>query len=317
MFSNFQKFIRNSFGFSQRETNGVIVLFGVMGACVAVPWAQSTMPVAAITHTQDLQKQDSLVAVLEKVQTPEKTSFPDANFYAFDPNKLTKEEWLAFGLNAKIAGRIENYLKKGGKFRKKEDLKRIYDFPEDLYEALEEYIAIENTYKKPYKKYDSQKRAYAYSEGKSRHDTTQRTQHPRKSEYTKIVSFDLNQADTAQLKKLKGIGEKRAMIIVKYRDRLGGFAEMSQIHEIYGMDSLSIANLKKYTFVKTDSWKKININTASLDELKAHIYIGYKLAPVIVNYRGQHGKFASETDLKKIKILDEEKIRKLSPYIEY
>ncbi|MCU0439285.1 MAG: helix-hairpin-helix domain-containing protein [Raineya sp.] len=314
MISNFQKIIRNYFGFSQKETNGVIVLFGVMGLCIVAPWVQSMMPIKAISNTEDIAKQDSLVAILEKVKAPEKTTFPDIEFQAFDPNKLSKQEWLAFGLNDKIAGRIENYLKKGGKFRKKEDLKRIYDFPEDLYEALEEYIVIENTQFKPYRKYDSKRKEYASSQYKF--DSTKKYT-SKKKEYTRVITFDLNQADTSEFKKLKGIGEKRAMTIIKYRERLGGFASLNQIDEIFGLDSVAKNSLKQYTFIQTGSWKKININTANLEELKAHIYIGYKLAPIIINYRQQHGKFQSEEDLKKIKVLDTEKIEKLKPYIIY
>jgi competence ComEA-like helix-hairpin-helix protein len=254
------------------------------------------------------------VAVLENVEIPEKTVFPDIEFQAFDPNKLSKEEWLAFGLNDKIAKRIENYLKKGGKFRKKEDLKRIYDFPEDLYEALEEYIVIENNKPKSYRKYDTKRKEYASNSYKP--DST-RKYTSKKKEYTRVITFDLNQADTSEFKKLKGIGEKRAMTIIKYRERLGGFANLNQIDEIFGLDSIAKNSLKKYTFIQLGSWKKININTASLEELKAHIYIGYKLAPIIVNYRQQHGKFQSEEDLKKIKVLDIEKIEKLKPYIVY
>ncbi|KOY85994.1 hypothetical protein AD998_07415 [bacterium 336/3] len=314
MISNFQKIIRNYFGFSQKETNGVVVLFGVMGLCIVVPLVQSVMPIKTVSHVRDIAKQDSLVAILENVKTPEKTTFPDIEFQAFDPNKLSKEEWLAFGLNTKIAGRIENYLRKGGKFRKKEDLKRIYDFPEDLYEALEEYIVIENSPQKSYRKYHPKRKEYASSQYKF--DSTKKYI-SKKKEYTKVITFDLNQADTSEFKKLKGIGEKRAMTIIKYRERLGGFTSLNQIDEIFGLDSIAKNSLKTYTFIQLGSWKKININTANVEELKAHIYIGYKLAPIIVNYRQQHGRFQSEEDLKKIKILDTEKIEKLRPYLVY
>jgi DNA uptake protein ComE-like DNA-binding protein len=315
MLASIQRIIRNYFGFSQKETNGVIVLFMVMLASVIVPWVYSTMPANKLTSQDDVQQQEGLVAAIEKVSLTESTPLPDANFYPFDPNKITKAEWIAFGLNEKVANRIENYLKKGGKFRKKEDVRHIYDFPEDLYEAIESFIVIENTPKKHSPKQSPRYRKSREEVSNWKKDTTKRSQAPK--DCSKSRAFDINLADTAQLKKLRGIGEKRALSIIRFREKLGGFASMQQIEEIFGLDSVSIASLKKCTFITPNSWKKIAINTATEEALKQHPYIGYRLASVIVKYRLQHGKYKSEEDLAKIRILENEKLQKLRPYIVY
>ena len=61
--------------------------------------------------------------------------------------------------------------------------------------------------------------------------------------------------------------------------------------------------------------KKININTATIDELKAHPYIKYSLANPIVAYRNEHGAFDKLEDLKKIMTVTEEVYKKISPYL--
>jgi competence ComEA-like helix-hairpin-helix protein len=61
--------------------------------------------------------------------------------------------------------------------------------------------------------------------------------------------------------------------------------------------------------------KRININNASVDEMKSHPYIKYNLANAIFQYRNQHGNFSSVESLKKIMIVTEEVFTKVAPYL--
>ena len=61
--------------------------------------------------------------------------------------------------------------------------------------------------------------------------------------------------------------------------------------------------------------KKININTATLEELKQHPYIRYNLAGLIVQYRNQHGSFSKIEDLGNIMAVTSDVMQKLSAYI--
>jgi competence protein ComEA len=60
---------------------------------------------------------------------------------------------------------------------------------------------------------------------------------------------------------------------------------------------------------------QININTATVDELKGHPYIASGLARLIVAYRQQHGLYSSVEGLRSIKILKEEDFIRLKPYV--
>jgi competence ComEA-like helix-hairpin-helix protein len=59
----------------------------------------------------------------------------------------------------------------------------------------------------------------------------------------------------------------------------------------------------------------ININTATMEALKAHPYVRYALANAIFQYRSQHGNYAAITDIKKIVLVTEELFVKLAPYL--
>ena len=61
--------------------------------------------------------------------------------------------------------------------------------------------------------------------------------------------------------------------------------------------------------------KKININTASVNEMKSHPYVRYNLANAIFQYRQQHGNFNSAEEIKKILIITDEIYLKIAPYL--
>jgi competence ComEA-like helix-hairpin-helix protein len=130
--------------------------------------------------------------------------------------------------------------------------------------------------------------------------------------------FDINFADSLELDKVYGIGFKTATRIIKYRDKLGGFVNMNQLYEVWGLDTIVVQELHKKSFISEQFTPlRININKADFSELKDHPYIGYKLAKVIIAFRNQHGNFHGEQQLREIKIITESDIEKLKPYLEY
>lgn len=310
MLVRFQKIIRDYFGFSQKETKGTVLLAILLLLLIFTPFLQNIFYANQLySNESDARLQDSLANLIGKLSAQNEPSLPELELYPFDPNKIGKTDWLNFGLNKKVAERIERYQAKGGKFRKKEDLLRVYDFPQDLYEVLEPYIQIET---KQYASKYPKKIEKKYQSKPYQPDTTKKWTPKEKRQFAKL---NLNTADTTQLKTLRGIGEKRALNIIKYREKLGGFAQINQIKEVWGLDSVSIGSISRFTYIEPDSWKKISINFAGEEELKKHPYISPKLAKVLVSYRLQHGKYQSEEDLRKVKILEEATLQKLLPYL--
>ncbi|MFL5739197.1 MAG: ComEA family DNA-binding protein, partial [Flavisolibacter sp.] len=88
-----------------------------------------------------------------------------------------------------------------------------------------------------------------------------------------------------------------------------------QIKETYGISDSLFQLILPY-LRPGGSLRKIHINTATPDELKAHPYIRWKLAASIVAYRNQHGPFQSLEELKNIILLDEATYQKILPYLE-
>ena len=334
MFSKFQSLIRDYFGFSHRESRGFIVLVFLTLLCLLIPVAYRFLadrkPID--TTAADQHKLDSLVALMqaEEAKQPQfgsrtekdKTTaehFSEPKLFRFDPNTVSVAGWQQMGMPRWLAERIDKYRSKGGQFRKKEDLLRIYDFPPDLYDQIEPYITLKET---PRSGQFASNRPGSKPYGNEPYKPTERTPYPTRPAYPDraakpaLQPFDINTADTAQLIALKGIGSTLAGRIVKFRDAMGGFISTEQFRDIYGLDSLALSELQTFGKIQS-SVRKIPVNTASAEELDRHPFLSRKQAQIIVNYREQHGAYTSAESLKPIRILDAKTIEKIAPYLEF
>jgi len=226
---------------------------------------------------------------------------PNGELFYFDPNTLSVEGWQKLGLREKTIRTIQNYLSKGGQFRKPEDLQRVYGLFPDEFERLFPYIRIEvsekgNTYS-------------GFPENRPPEETVTKNYSPRYS----IVN--LNTADTSVLIALPGIGSKLALRIINFRDKLGGFYAVNQVGETFGLPDSTFQKIKQYLVAERNTIRKININTATVDELKTHPYIKWAIANPIVAYRKEHGPFAKVEDIKKVMVVTEEVYEKIVPYL--
>jgi len=310
MLRQFRVVIRKYFGFSYKEINGFLIVILILVVVIIAPFLFDILyKPTQVLSSSEKQKFDSITSLLEKINTNNVTTssksstlnIVEKKLFYFDPNQITQEQFQQLGLKEFIAKRIINYRAKGGHFKKKEDILKIYDFPKKLYVELEPYIQI--------KKNENQKLLSEF-ENKNQEKKFE------KKAIQKLTNFDLNTADTTQLKLINGIGTGYAKRIVKYRDALGGFYDSNQVREVYGLPPATSDELLKYAFIKAVV-KKINVNSATINDLDKHPYISYKLASLIVNYRTQHGNFKSVEDLNHIKALDKDILSKFAPYLEF
>lgn len=221
-----------------------------------------------------------------------------AAVFFFDPNTASVNDWVRLGVREKTAQTIQKYISKGGKFYKPSDIKKIWGLGKTDVERLLPYVTIK-ALAKEYPQYE--KREYPKN-------TTAYT--PRA-----IQKIDVNLADTAAYIALPGIGSKLSQRIISFREKLGGFYSINQVGETYLLPDSTFQKIKSYLVLGNSAIKKININTASADEMKVHPYIRYNMANAIFEYRKQHGNFSTVAQIKKIMMVTEEMYSKANPYL--
>lgn len=294
----------NNFGFSKREYNGLLMLLLLIVMIGITPsiYSKYFIKSAELSSAERLAIQDLILADrYEKKHYRE--SFEDIagfspkgrvqpSYHTFDPNTIGAKEWQQFGLSPKQATSIVNYVKKGGRFYKPEDLQRMYTISPKKYQELLPYVQISSITKT-----------------ESKFSTTYVKKAP--------VMVDLNAADTVLLDEIKGVGAAFAKRIIKYRERLGGFYAKEQLLEVFGVDTAKFLEIKDQIKIDPEAVKKIAINSAEFDDLKRHPYLSFKQMNAIVQYRKQHGPYQSINDLRKVMILKPETLSKIAPYLDF
>jgi len=235
-------------------------------------------------------------AIYQEFEAPAKESL-----FVFNPNDLSPEAWKMLGLNDRVIRTLKNYEGKGGKFYKKEDLKKIYGLKEEDYQRLESYIEI------PKREWPSN----FSKQGKKGYANKEKKVAPK----PEALSIDINLADSASLVRLWGIGPVFSKRIIKYRTLLGGFIRKEQLREVYGIDKELYDKIEPFLKIESPLVSQININTSDYKALSKHPYINYKTGKAIANYRKQHGAFTKITELTKIYLISDTIYEKIAPYL--
>ena len=226
--------------------------------------------------------------------------------FFFDPNLADSIELSRLGLSSFVVKNVLKYRDKGGRFSSPESFARIYGLSVEKFKELEPYIRISESFVRKSKPFKVKSVAPA-SPASEKKDTL------RIFKYPEGTLVDVNLADTVELKKIPGIGSGISRAIVSYRNRLGGFYALEQLEEI----TYVTAELLKWFKLETVSIRKLPINRMSLDELRAHPYLNFYQAKVIVEHRRKRGEIKSLSQLSLYEEFTEKDLKRLSVYLSF
>lgn len=210
----------------------------------------------------------------------------------FDPNTYSLEDWMNLGLSEKQSLVILKFTRYG--LKSNEDLKKIFVIDEKLYKLIKDSTFYMS------KKEDN-------LEGK--------IDEKLEKELENFVVVNLNSASLEDLEKIPGIGPYYAKSIVRTREKLGGYFEIKQLLELNKVTEEQLAQWSPHFIIEKSAIRKINVNSASVDELKAHPYITWNIANSLVKLREQHGSFKQIEDIKRSVLIDADLYNKLKNYL--
>lgn len=215
-----------------------------------------------------------------------------------DPNKADSTQLVAIGLRPGTVKNVLNYRRKGGVIKSLEDFSKIYGMDAEQLERSKKHLIfpnIENNFQ-PF----SYKNLIAAE----------------KSPEERALRLDINSATEAEWEYLRGVGTGSAKRIVEYREKLGGFHNIEQVKEVWGVTDSMYMVLQPHLVLETPPGK-IKINLLDIETLARHPYIDWKKAKLLVHYREQHGNYRQKKDLLKIKVLTEEWVDKIIVYLDF
>ncbi len=313
-----KRFLSSYLNFTKKERTGTLIVLFLIGVCLVLPFLFPFFIKPVTTDAAVFKKQ---IETLKTVQADSagkyyKKGFTDETYqgynnpynrkqpagefrgelFNFDPNTLDAAGWQRLGVKDKTVATIQKFVAKGGHFYKPEDIGKIWGLHEDEVKRLMPFVQIAATAPRFESKKEYENKPFT------------------KPSYTPSV-IDINAADTTALIALPGIGSKLSQRILAFRDRLGGFYKVEQIGETFGLPDSTFQKIKPRFLLSNTNVRQININTATLDEMKAHPYLRYAIANAVLQYRVQHGNYAVVTDIKKVMLVTEEIYAKVFPYL--
>ena len=236
--------------------------------------------------------------------------------FAFNPNTISIDSLQLLGFSYKQALTIIHYREKGGRFRKKEDFSKMYTVSPEKYQELEPYIVIPSAKKRPEPKARIVEKPGVKPEEKPADKPAPKKEEAGWKAPKEKVYVDLNDADSAALNSVKGIGPYFCKAILSYRNALGSFASIEQLLEIKGMDQEKFDRIKDQVFVHPGGVKKFSIADADENFLRRHPYIGaYNARGISLFIQSQGKERCTLKALCENNILSAEDTLRLHPYI--
>lgn len=226
----------------------------------------------------------------------------DYKLFRFDPNIADSIVFARLGLKPWVIKNILRYRSKGGNYKTPDDFAKVWGLTEDKFLELKPYIEIESK-----------------TEVKTSNYEKPDTASPavKQQEFFAEKPVNINTADTAELMTVKGIGRKYANGIVKYRSLLGGYSNVEQVLEVYGMTTENFEKIKDKLTVNAGEITKIDVNKAGIDRLRSHPYLNYYQAKAVYELRRRKVKLKGINELNHLDEFTPEQLIKVSPYLKF
>lgn len=287
------KNIKSHFKFTKGQRNGVflLVLIIIMLQCIYVFVDFPSKDIAV--NKSELAKFQNEIDSLKLVKIENNRP----KIYPFNPNYISDYKGYTLGMSSNEIDRLLQYRELDKWINSTKQFQQVTKVSDSLLEEISPFFKfpewVTNTTPKP--TYNFQNNSKKTFEQKA----------------------DLNSATASQLQRVNGIGEKLSDRIIKFRSKFkGGFIADVQLQDVYGISPEVLERLFNEFTVKTPrQFDKINLNTASTEQLVTIQHIDYELAYEIINQRTLREGYKSLDELTKVKNFPIDKIEIIKLYL--
>ena len=203
--------------------------------------------------------------------------------FPFNPNYITDYKGYTLGMSAEEIDRLLHFREQDKWINSTSQFQQVTKVSDSLLNSMSPYFKFPEwvTNPKPKTNFNYQNNAIK----------------------TVAQKTDLNTATATQLQRVNGIGEKLSDRIIKFRNKFkGGFIADVQLKDVYGISPEVLERLLNEFTVKTPRQiNKVNLNTATIEQLVTIQHIDYELAYEIINQRTLREGYKSLDELLKVK----------------
>lgn len=246
----FKKF----FLYTRSEQRGVIVLFVVIILLLLYRFLSPHY-----LMKKYVQNESTYVAYFQHLNDSIlQASVEKDTIFFFDPNKVKGSELEMLGFTAYQNRNFLAYRSAGGTFKSVSDIAKIYGVDSILLKRIGPYVRIRN-------------------------DKFVRSNIKYEAEAEKQIKLNLNEVTFRDLKEVKGVSDKIAKRILKFRMGLGGFYDVKQLDEVYGLSKRVCVVLKDRFYVSDSDIKKVILRESDIYGLMRHSYLNKEQSKFVID----------------------------------
>ncbi|HMB99890.1 MAG TPA: helix-hairpin-helix domain-containing protein [Flavobacteriaceae bacterium] len=286
--------MKSHFKFSKGQRNGIFVLLilAIVFQCIYfyVNFSYKEYPINNEDFELFQKEIDSLRIVEVENRKPK--------IYPFNPNFITDYRGYTLGMSNEEIDRLLDYRKQNQWVNSVQQFQKVTQVSDSLLKEISPYFKFPDWVTNP----------------KPQNSNSFNNYNNPKSFEEKI---DLNIATASQLQRVNGIGKALSERIVKFRNKfVGGFIADVQLQDVYGLSPEVIERIKEHFTVKTPRQiERINLNTATTEQLVTIQHIDYQLAYSIIEQRTLREGYKSLDELLKVKDFPLNKIEIIKLYL--
>ena len=287
------KHIKSHFKFSNQQRNGIFVLLLII-VFIQSAYVFVEFPFKDISiNKEEIKKFQSEIDSLKRIQAENNKP----QIFPFNPNFITDYKGYTLGMSSEEIDRLLQYRKQDKWANSTLQFQQVTKISDSLLNVISPYFKFPEWVTNP-----KPKTNFEYKNNTPK---------------TFDQKIDLNIATADQLQRVNGIGEKLSARIIKFRNKFkGGFIADIQIHDVYGISPEVLERLLNEFTVKTPKVvDKINLNTATIEQLVTIQHIDYELAYEIINQRTLREGYKSLDELSKVKDFPLDKIDIIKLYL--
>ncbi|MGB1056908.1 MAG: ComEA family DNA-binding protein [Flavobacteriales bacterium] len=140
-----------------------------------------------------------------------------------------------------------------------------------------------------------------------------RLERPVTGQRAPLVQIELNKADAQDLQALPGVGPVLSQRIVRFREALGGFHDIDDLYDVFGLDSSVVDEANSWVTVDATLLRPFCLDTVSFRSMLRHPRFDVETTKKLMRARGR-GVHALDVVLLRSR-LDSVTLHSVQPYL--
>lgn len=299
--------------FTSGQRKGIMALV-LLIITVQAAWffiGRLTPSASKVSHEEQqwLSQQVKLDALKAKADSPSHKIYP------FNPNFISDYKGYTLGMTPAQIDKLKSFRSKGQWINSAGDFKKVTGVSDSLLAVISPYFKFPDWVNKKnsanFKNRQGSALATNYEDSRPKPYGTD-------AKKPVVKQLDINTALEEDLISVYGIGPAFAKKILRRRADLGAFVSMEQMDDFKEFSPEAVAGLKKsFKIGANPQVNRINVNTASLQQLSRFPYLNKDVARAIITHRSMDGKIDDFDELSKINEIFVVKSKIISLYLEY